>query len=225
MDHWMIERTGFVKMAQEGGAFSTESIPREKRYDEIQKKLKQDTKAYATLSYIFLVRAPLTFGHSQIVMKFLSIGLQNEADLFEMIAPTIKGAISVFEQVLGSEWLHRSPEFAALAELTRTHKHYLKTLVLRSSAKENRDGEYKVHLVPYFDSHAEQCQERYRAIHHLDCGTGGLLGWLGERETEVDRWQIPSENPWGVKLDEIANVDLNMKAFARRLAEAWPSKP
>lgn len=225
MDHWMIERTWFVKMAQVGAVFSTESVPSEKRYDEIQKKLNRDTKSCSTLSYIFLVRAPLTFGHSQIVTKFLSVGQQCEADLFEMVAPTIKGAICVFEKVLGSEWLHKSPEFAELAALTRTHKRYIKTLVLRSSAKENREGEYKVHLVPYFDSHAEECQERYRTIHHLDSGTGGLLGWLGERETEVDRWQIQSETPWAIKLDEIANIDLNMKAFARRLAEAWPSKP
>ncbi|MEE8423908.1 MAG: hypothetical protein V3S49_05150 [Thermodesulfobacteriota bacterium] len=220
MDHWMKERTWFLKMVHEGDAFSTESMKQTERYDEIQKKLNQDNKSCSTLSYIFLARAPLTFGHSQLVMKFLSVKQQNEADFFEMVAPTIKGAISVFEKVLGSDCLHKSPEFTKLAELTRTDESYLKTLVLRASADECPKGEYKVHLVPYFESHAEKCQERYRGIHHINSGTGGLLGWLGKRETEVDRWQISSETPWAVKLDEIANIDLNMKEFARLLAKA-----
>jgi hypothetical protein len=221
MNRWMRERIWFLRMQQRGYSFSTETVPPEIRYDQVQRILSQDTSTCAILSYVFLVRAPLTFGHSQLVTKILSTTQYHEADIFEMTAPIIKGVISVFENVLGSNYSHKSPEFQKLAELTRTHKRYLKTLVLRSSAKENSEGEYKVHLVPYFESHAEECQKRYRAIHHLDSDTGGLLGWLGERETEIDRWQIESETPWALKLDEIANVDLNMKWFAQLLSKAW----
>jgi hypothetical protein len=223
MDSWKRERTWSLRMESTSASFSMESVPSKKRYEKIQEILRQDTRSSEILSYIFLSRAPLTFGHSQLVTRVRSITKPHEADLFEMVSPMIKGAISVFESVLGSRRFQENSDFKKLAKLTRTHKRYLKILVLRASAEEKPEWEYKIHLVPYFESHAEQCQERYRGIHHLDSDTGGLLGWLGERETEVDRWQIPSEIPWAVKLDEIANVDLNMKRFAEILTEAWPS--
>ena len=211
MDSWMIERTWFLRKDKEGDIFSSESVPREKRYEAIQNNLKQDTNYASKLSYIFLVREPLTFGHSQLVIKLLSFPEEpKESVLFGMAAPIIQSAISVFENVFAYECVHLRPEFARLAQVTWTDEAYVKTLILRSSAKESDGTEYKVHLVPYFGSHAEKCQKRYGNIHGGDSShKGGLLGWLGEMETEVDRLRTP---------DEIANHDWGMELLAKLLA-------
>lgn len=60
----------------------------------------------------------------------------------------------------------------------------MKTLVLRASAEEDH-GEYKIHLVPCFQSHIDAANALFRARF----GTkeeGGLLYWIGEREHLVD---------------------------------------
>ena len=48
---------------------------------------------------------------------------------------------------------------------------------------------------------------------------GGLLGWLGERENQVDEWEVDSL--WKYKLDEIANSDLGMKGLANHFRSLW----
>ena len=48
---------------------------------------------------------------------------------------------------------------------------------------------------------------------------GGLLGWLGERENDVDEWEVGS--PWKYKLDEIANKDLEVEELAKHFRSLW----
>jgi hypothetical protein len=140
----MIERMWFLRMEQTGDSFSTESGPPEERYDEVQKLLSQDTQSCRILSYVFLVRAPLTFGHSQLVTKVFDAGQHHEADLFEMVVPMIKGAISVFENVLESSRFHERPEFRKLAELTRTHK---RPSIVNRACTENHTPNKALHRI------------------------------------------------------------------------------
>lgn len=231
MDTWMIERTWFARMEQKGKTWSSECVPSSKRYQDIKKKCKKDADRCSLLYYIFLSRAPLTFGHSQLVLRVQDNVKHDELFLFDLAAPIIKHAISAFRQVLHSDKVHMTEDFASLAELTLAKDAYLKTLILRTSAEEHpltqEDPliEYKVHLVPYFESNALECQKRYLAIHRVGPKEkGGLLGWLGERETAVEKWQLKSETPWACILDEVANTNLNMPKLAELLAKAWPSK-
>ena len=173
---------------------------------------------------IFLVHTPLTFGHSQLIFSVHRQRLK-EAARFEKVAKIIKSSISAFQQVLGSEKVHRkNSEFKTLAEITRTKGKYIKTLILRTSADEKRT-EYKIHLVPYFESHASNCKSRYKALHFIKRRrnsatdkTGGLLAWLGERETEVDRW-LKDPHPWAKILDQKALKDWKMDKLATLLKE------
>lgn len=181
------------------------------------------------MSRIFLVHTPFTFGHSQLVMKFLGDKRQfKESDRFEHVTGIIKNAIFVFEQVFGEEEIHmKRNELSLLSEITHTSEKYIKTLILRTSAEEHNCEEYteyKVHLVPYFYSHAENCKSRYLTLHyHSTYEEGGLLGWLGERETEVERWQKPP-HPWANSLNRIACEDWKMNELARLLCDKWPSE-
>ncbi len=139
------------------------------------------------ISYIFLVDTPVTFGHSQLVMNFPCDACHSESACFNQAAPIIEKALSTFKQMLNPRTVN---EFWELAEFTFTKKSYIKTLILRVSAQEDRGKEYKVHLVPYFESHACLCRKRYTAIHNVDRKKkGGLIGWLGERETIVEIWK------------------------------------
>ena len=173
---------------------------------------------------IFLVHTPLTFGHSQLIFSVHRQRLK-EAARFEKVSKIIKSSISAFQQVLGSEKVHRkNSEFKTLAEITRTKGKYIKTLILRTSADEKRT-EYKIHLVPYFESHAANCKSRYKALHFIKRRrnsatdkTGGLLAWLGERETEVDRW-LKDPHPWAKILDQKALKDWKMDKLATLLKE------
>lgn len=166
---------------------------------------------------LFLVQTPLTFGHSQLIMKFPP--RSDESTRFLRAADFIQKALVSFKQVLSPKILK---EFKVLAEHTLTNGTYIKTLVLRTSAHEEKN-EYKVHLVPYFRSHARACQKRYTAIHKVDPKEqGGLIGWLGERETIVDNWQIKGDNPFDGDLDEIANKKWKLSRLAKRLSQAWP---
>ena len=60
----------------------------------------------------------------------------------------------------------------------------MKTLVLRASAAE-KQGEYKVHLVPCFESHLKSANDLLRA-RFGGRDEGGLLYWIGQREDLVD---------------------------------------
>jgi hypothetical protein len=166
----------------------------------------------------------LTFGHSQLIFSVRGERLKETAR-FGKVAKIIKSSISAFEQVLGSEKVHtKNPEFKRLAEITRTKGKYIKTLILRTSADE-KHAEYKIHLVPYFESHASNCKSRYQTLHFIKDRrnsatekTGGLLAWLGERETEVDRW-LKDPHPWAKILDQKALKDWKMDKLATLLKD------
>jgi hypothetical protein len=169
---------------------------------------------------IFLSRSPLTFGHSQLLIPSLG---DCEQDLFRLAAEIVYNVISTFTTVFGNlKLLHEKEIFKPLAKNTLTRGSYNKTLVLRTSAQESNGKEYKVHLVPYFQSHAELCRKRFHSLHAVTPEqVGGLLGWLGEREDDVDKWEV-DPNPTKPMLDLIANEHLRMADLAQELREIWP---
>lgn len=134
---------------------------------------------------IFLVDKPLTFGHSQIVVECHN---DKEEEHFRQASLLITHTIRVFNKAFGENKIHEKEQFKKLAFATCTEGGYLKTLILRSSANEDAN-QYKIHMVPYFCSHAEACEEFYHFNHPNSLEkTGGLLGWLGKRETKIDCW-------------------------------------
>ena len=174
-----------------------------------------------TCPCIYLVRSPLTFGHSQLIIP--SAG-DCEQDLFRLASEIIYDVISVFTKSFGDKEkkpLHEDEAFKPLAENTHTYGLYKKTLVLRASAQENSSEEYKVHLVPYFESHELLCKKRFQSLHIVRPEeTGGLLAWLGERENDADRWEVDS-SPVKPQLDQIANENLRMIDLAKKLRKLW----
>lgn len=144
--------------------------------------------------HIFLVNRPLTFGHSQLVMPIpTNLSSTKESIIFEYASIIIKRAIKGFEEAFGEEQLHSEEKFCSLAKRTLSNGRYEKTIIMRVSADEDQKKVYKVHLVPYFKSNADLCQERYYSIRKIPEKRGGLIGWLGDRETEVDCWQISKD--------------------------------
>ncbi len=173
---------------------------------------------------IILVRAPLTFGHSQVIACFPKCRLHDEFERFRVIAPFIERALAAFGLVFGKQGVHKKIELASLANLTMTEGNYVKTLILRTSANEN-DNEYKVHLVPYFRSHASSAKGMYTATHSVAPeDTGGLLAWLGARETMADCWQNESDNPFTQSLDDVWETVLRLPYLNDLLVEAWASE-
>lgn len=157
---------------------------------------------------VMLVEAPLTFGHSQ--LRLTCAENPPEEDRFRAVHDPIATCIKRFRERLPDLVLR--PEFRGLRHYTWTSGEYLKTLVVRSSANEG-PCEYKVHLVPYFESHARRAEERHRREHRLPAGKkGGLLGWLGARESQVDAdievWRdtddFPSELVTALNLETLA---------------------
>lgn len=157
-------------------------------------------------SYFLLVRAPLTFGHSQLVLRRTKG--ESEAVTFEKASKQITTAMRTFESSLDSELLKSYPKLAAF---TQTSGKFERTLVLRASADEDENS-YKVHLVPYFESHASLCALRYmhtNARHggkldgkfRMQPNRGGLLGWLGDREAVCDTLEtgIAMTEGWATK--------------------------
>ena len=181
----------------------------------LQANRPQETLTYHINARIFLVDAPLTFAHSQLAMKFSEVTRPNEPTCFQISAQIIQKALFTFNQALDSNTINH---FKELAEFTCTKKNYIKTLVLRASAQED-SRDYKIHLVPYFESHAKACQERFVNIHGVN-KTGGLLGWLGDRETKVDIWKKKNKNSL---TDTITNI-WRLPELAEILAMAWPSQ-
>jgi len=172
---------------------------------------------------IFFSRSPLTFGHSQLLIPSLD---DCEQDLFRLASEIIYGVISTFSTVFGNpRRLHEDEIFKPLSENTLTYGSYKKTLILRTSAQERNEKEYKeykVHLVPYFESHAELCRKRFHSLHTVKPErTGGLLGWLGVREDDVDKWAV-DPNPTKPMLDLIANEHLRMADLSQEFREIWP---
>lgn len=166
--------------------------------------------------YILLVRAPLTFGHSQLVIPSPNGTKQDEKHFFCLASKIIERAIIAFKEALKVQVIHEDENFRSLAVITKTKGKYIKTLILRASASENVCEEYKIHLVPYFKSHEDECVKRYRSLHGIKSeDKGGLLGWLGERETDVDK--LLELGPLKEKLDNFANKDLKMAEIAKTL--------
>jgi hypothetical protein len=157
--------------------------------------------------HIYLVNRPLTFGHSQLVMRIpknlMPTNNENKESLyFECASIMIKRAIKGFVEAFHTNKLHTEKIFSDLAKRTHSYDEYEKTIIMRVSADEDPKEVYKVHLVPYFESNAALCQERYYAVHKVPDKRGGLIGWLGDRETEVDCWRIRN--------DELSKIAINI---------------
>jgi len=197
-----------------GGGITGEEWSQVTKWEDVEK-----------VPHIYLSRAPLTFAHSQLVIP-APPGRKNndsidEAMLFKWAACLIERVIATFTKAFRDRQAHNDDKYRELAQVTRTTGDYVKTLILRASASE-KAGSYKVHLVPYFKSHRDDCAGRFRARHKIPPGDGregGLLGWLGERENQVDEWEVGSL--WKYKLDEIANKDLGMEELAKYFRSLW----
>jgi hypothetical protein len=147
----------------------------------VPEKLRDRTWYEKDGAYAFLVDAPHTFGHSQLVVTVRGVG--KEENSFSTAARHIVGCIKRLRMSLPKP---DDPNWKALARYTRTSGPYKKMLLFRVSANEKRN-EYKVHLVPYFKSHLDATNRLYRATHNKGPrAKGGLLHWLGLREVILD---------------------------------------
>jgi hypothetical protein len=131
-------------------------------------------------------------------------------------------AVRVYCHVFsGMKALHKAERFNELALWTHTSGHYLKTAILRTSAAES-EGQYRVHLVPFFASHAELCRERFEQTHpNRPPGfpTGDLIGWLGERELDGDKIEFGCKTNDNDTSSLVASF--NLQRLADDLDEAW----
>lgn len=155
---------------------------------------------------VFLVDAPLTFGHSQLVVPKTDAQFEEEA--FHAAAPLVEKCIRIFRLALSSAVASHKP----LARYTNTTGSYQKTLVLKVSASET-STEYKIHLVPVFKSHLDSANCLHQKTHNVSKGkAGGLLHWIGKRELIVDRDTLNREDPKTIerikafRLDDLALV-------------------
>ena len=131
---------------------------------------------------VMIVEAPLTFGHSQLILK--SNKNLFEEDMFINASNSIKKCINIMRNKLPTAVKNNT--WKELCAYTKTTGGYKKTILLKVSADEKKE-EYKVHLVPYFESHLESTTQLFHLDHHVDKNrTGGLLGWLGKQERRVD---------------------------------------
>lgn len=144
-----------------------------------------------------LVRAPITFGHTQVIVSGLR--QKSEIEKLEAALPLVRQCVDRFDR-LEKQLAALVSEFRGLAQYTNTHGSYVKTSILRTSAGEG-SSEFRMHLVPLFQSHLDAACERFRGLAAEDGrraaaaedAKGGLIGWLGERETEVDWIENPTD--------------------------------
>jgi len=149
-------------------------------FRELRKKVADRIWYSANGAFAFLVDAPHTFGHSQLVVLIRS---NKEDKSFSKAARHIAASIRKLRTSLPGPGDHK---WKSLAEYTRSSGPYEKTLVLRVSADEEGNM-YKIHLVPYFKSHLDATNKLYRATHDKTRkDKGGLLHWLGQREVILD---------------------------------------
>jgi hypothetical protein len=177
--------------------------------------------------HIFLSRSPLTFGHSQLVIPAIPGKIFEEANFYEIASIILVRALQTYETVFSNKDspIHEEVTFSRLSESTYSYGNYVKTLLLRVSAVENAGEQYKVHLVPFLKSHQSECLKRFRAQHRTarPDKKGGLIGWLGDRETEVDKWE--QGWPWpNVSHDDIANKVWNLPKLSNKLNKIWLSE-
>ena len=144
---------------------------------------------------LMIVEAPITFGHSQLI---LTTHKKIEEDVkFEMASFVIKRCLPIIKECIPSAV--ENDTWKKLKEYTGTKGRYIKTLILRASADEN-ENQYKVHLVPYFNSHFCSTKRLFRQNRNVDKNcTGGLLRWLGKREKvlddEIEIWRCTDRFP------------------------------
>lgn len=157
-------------------------------------------------SYIFLTQEPLTFGHSQ--LRMVTKYDWSEEIAYIKASQQVGKAIAALTEVLANQCVQE--QFPALSNYTGRKGAYIKTAVLRVSAEEARN-EYKVHLCPIWESGLEKSGELLRrSAPWLPEGqNGGLINWLGHRETltytdahspetkglfaqKVEEWRLPS---------------------------------
>jgi hypothetical protein len=144
---------------------------------------------------VMVVEAPLTFGHSQFILR--SNRNISEDAMFNSASITIKECLKVLRNKLPSAI--KNITWKELSDYTNTKGRYIKTLILRTSAHEEKN-EYKVHLVPYFRSHRDSARILFQHVHTVEKNKkGGLLCWLAERERRVDNqieiWRDTSRFP------------------------------
>ena len=165
--------------------------------------------------YIFLSRSPITFGHSIIVIpKPPKRDHADEQTFFKWSANYISYGINRFNFAFNNLAIHTERKFKTIAEFTKTKGNYIKTLVLKASANENTSMVYKIHLIPYFNSHHLASQKRFKNLYpdyKLGDLQGGLLGWIGEQEDQVDKTEIKlllgfenNENALSSELEDLA---------------------
>jgi len=185
-------------------------------------EVKNDWASVSKSPYIFLTNAPLTFGHSQLVIPIdYMTNSVNESTFFSTASPIITITLKVFNDVFGKKKIHFKAAFQKLAMDTYSYGKYLKTLVLRTSASEKPDREFKVHLVPYFQSNQVECHKRFHSHHKAPPHKhGGMIGWLGERETQVDKWLVDGF-PGSLSLDQIGRDVWKLPALAKQLKRVW----
>ena len=149
-------------------------------YDKLRAKVADRIWYRANGAFAFLVDAPHTFGHSQLVLKVPTSC--HEERSFAKAAGHAAKCVGLLRMKLPT----RRTAWRQLTDYTMTSGPYKKTLVLRVSADEEVNT-YKVHLVPYFKSHLDTTGKLYRATHHIrGHKTGGLLHWIGQREVLLD---------------------------------------
>jgi hypothetical protein len=149
-------------------------------YDKLRAEVDDRIWYRANRAFAFLVDAPHTFGHSQLVLK---VSTSDEEEWFFSKAA---GHAAKCIRRLRTQLPRHRRAWRQLADYTKTKGVYKKTLILRVSADEEADT-YKIHLVPYFASHLKSTRKLYQGTHDLpEKKTGGLLHWLGLREVLLD---------------------------------------
>lgn len=188
-----------------------------------EKNVKNTLSEVSKFPYVFLTNAPLTFGHSQLVVPTCpGTDSGDESKLFRSAAPLIEDVLKVFEIFFGKGKRHARAPFQKLAEDTYSYGKYLKTLILRTSADDDPNTKIKFHLVPYFESNQVDCHKRFHSLHKAPPDKkGGMIGWLGERETQLDNWLVDGF-PGLITFDQIGRDVWKLPELAKRLERAWP---
>ena len=131
---------------------------------------------------VYLVESPLTFGHSHLILK--TEGIISEEDMFDMSSSEIKRCLPILNEKLPKAL--ENPVWKTVREYTKTSGRLIKILILKVSANE-AEKQYKVHIVPYFESHLCLTTMLFQQGRDVDKNrTGGLIRWLGEQEKRLD---------------------------------------
>jgi len=131
---------------------------------------------------VYLVESPFTFGHSQLI--FTTKETVPEEDMFDMSSSVIKESIRILKGKLPEAV--QKPIWKTLRDFTKTSGRLIKILLLKVSADE-AERQYKVHIVPYFESHLCLTTMLFQKRRDVDKNkTGGMIYWLGKQEKRLD---------------------------------------